>query len=415
MPEATTMMRDRFCPVIERRLSQSSIRQRMMHGIGAFVDKYSNILYSMNMADRYSFSAKDRDVIYDAAGISEREIADAIKASPYIYDDNKTQSNPFYNMCMLVIRVLMKLKYDNEALYVATYMQLQMYVSIHSGRWQSRPNKNIMDYTLATLDKSYRITQVSSIFEFIMDNAKTVLDTYGDWIYTPPNKPLPKTERKVGSGRKTMITIDPGSDAENALIIGQFWNRLKQKVIKIAQEFYVNQKSGRYLNYDTEVHNAEEIRSLDNDSYALDRIASTVYGKLINHQFKQQWLKMSITQSAVSYSKLSTLFDDIIDNDDEERLRKVIQGMLEYFTIISGYPIDQIGTSKFISVMSTAYGSGTNQEPVKSIKDTLEIWVTENSVRYGRSAYGRTASIAYKKSLFMTIVYIVNYEAKLMT
>ena len=65
--------------------------------------------------------------------------------------------------------------------------------------------------------------------------------------------------------------------------------------------------------------------------------------------------------------------------------------------------------------MSTAYGSGTNQEPVKSIKDTLEIWVTENSVRYGRSAYGRTASIAYKKSLFMTIVYIVNYEAKLMT
>ena len=50
---------------------------------------------------------------------------------------------------------------------------------------------------------------------------------------------------------------------------------------------------------------------------------------------------------------------------------------------------------------------------MKLIKDTLDYWMKTHMVKYGRQNYGKTAGIAYKKSILMTLVYIINYEAKL--
>lgn len=414
MPEpiGTTVLIDTFDRIVDSRIAQASIRNRMQQGISRFIDKNSDILYTLNMSDRYSFSDRDRAVIYDACGLTERMITDAIRQSE-INKTNKIQTNPFYHACMLVARGLLKINDKNTAHLVVTYMSMMMYVSAHRGRWQTKPNKAVMEYTLAHLDRGFKITQMSSIAEFIKDNADTTFDTYETWIYNPPSAPPPIVERKVGASKK-MVEVIPGADLEMANIIYQFWSRLKRKLILIAQVFYKNKEAGLYLNYDSSVHNEKELRLIDNDSFAMDRIANTVYTKLINHQFKQQWLKMSITQSAVSYPKLSNLFDDIIQEDDDEKLRLFILAILEYFVTISGNPIDKISTPKFIQVINAGYGSAATSEQMQLIKDTLEFWVNTYMVRYGRANYGRTASIAYKKSLLMTIVYIINYEAKLM-
>lgn len=416
MPDST-LLRDTFAPIVEKRLSQSSIRNRMRQAIGAYIDRNSDILYTLNMADRYSFSSKDRDVIYEAMGITESDVAAVAAKSPDVFDANKIKSNPFYIACMITISVLLKLNLKDDAKLVATYMSLPMYVSAHSGSWPSKPNKNIMNYTLANLDRGFRITQVKSIYEFIMDNAVTALETYEAWLYTPPDKPKPVAERKVAknSSKKMMVTIEPCSDFEICNIIDQFWSRLKQKIIKIAQEFYKNKASGRYLNYDSESTSPQDYRVMDNDSFALDRIASTVYGKLINHQFKSQWLKLAVTQSGnISYQKLVNLFDDIIQEDDDEELRKLILSILEYFVLVAGNPIDKIATPRFISVVVAGFGSAANSDQMKTIKAQLEAWVDRHAMKYGRQNYGRTAAIGYRKCILLTLVYIINYEAKLM-
>lgn len=418
MPDST-LIRDTFAPLAEKRLSQAPIRNKMRNAIGAYIDRNSDILYTLNMSDRYSFSAKDKDVIYEAIGTTEDEVAAVAAKSPDVYDANKIKSNPFYIACMVTLSVLLKLNLEDDAKLVATYVSLPMYVSAHSGSWPSKPNKNIMNYTLANLDRGFRITQVKSIYEFIMDNAVTALETYAPWLYTPPNKPKPTAERKVSksSSKKVMVTIEPCSDYEICNIIDQFWSRLKQKIIKIAQEFYKNKASGKYLNYDSESTNPNDFRIMDNDSFALDRIASTVYSKLINHQFKAQWLKLAVTQSnqsTVSYTKLVNLFDDIIQEDDNEELRKLILSILEYFVLVAGNPIDKIPTPRFISVVLAGFGSAANSDQMKAIKAQLETWIDKHMTKYGRQNYGRTASIAYRKALLLTIVYIINYEAKLM-
>ena len=207
--------------------------------------------------------------------------------------------------------------------------------------------------------------------------------------------------------------MDAGSDDEIRRVVDAFFTRIKQKLNKIAQEFYKNHKSGRYLNYDSDSYDQDNYRVMDNDSYAMDRLSGAVYMKLINHQFKTQWLKMSITQSSVSLTKLINLFDDVIQNDEDERLRKVILSMVEYFCTVMGNPIDQVSNSKFISVLSSGYSSAAKSEQMIYIKESLDKWLNENSVRYGRGQYGKTAAIAYKKSVYMSLVYIINYEAKL--
>ena len=415
MPQDIAQLRDQFCPIIERRLRQPMYLNRIISGIGSFIDRNSYILYTFNMSDRYSFSDDDRAIIYDAIGITEQQVKRSIDRSVDIYSANKVISNPFYVTCVLVIHVLLKLKMREKALLVATYMSMMMYVSAHSGRWPSRPNKNIMDYTLAHLDRGFRITQVKSIYELIYDNAETVLNTYEKWIYTPPGEALPQTERREEkySSKKVLVTIDPCSDLEIKNVVDQFWTRMKQKLTNIAKEFYKNQKSGRYLNYDSDSYSEDNYRVMDNDSFALDRLSGVVYGKLINHQFKAQWLKMAITQSSVSYQKLVNLFDDIIQEDEDERLRNFILAVLEYFTMVTGNTIAQIGTPKFISVIVAGYSSAANSEQMKLIKDTLDYWMKNHMVKYGRQNYGKTAGIAYKKSILMTLVYIINYEAKL--
>ena len=408
------MLKDQFGPRIDANMKNPTVRNRMRNGIGSFVDRNSRILYTLDFCNRWSFGTKERQVIYDAAGVTENEMVAAIKASKYISNLNAIQSNPFYITCMLVCRSLYALKADDDALLVATYMSLQMYTSAHYGRWNKIPNKNIMDYTIANLDKSFLVTQMNSVYEFVFDNAKTTMSTYKDWVYAPPGQQV-KTQRVItGTKTKRTVIVDSGSDSELARVVDAMFTRIKQKLINIAQEFYKNHKSGKYLNYDSDLHDEENYRVMDNDSYAMDRIAGAVYLKLINHQFKSQWLKLSITQSAVSLSKLTTLFDDIIQNDEDEELRKIVLAMIEYYCSVLGNPIDALSSTRFISAMSSGYSAYAKSEQMVYIKQVLDKWVEQNQTRYGRGRYGRTAAIAYKKSLYMTLVYIINYEAKLM-
>lgn len=405
-------LKDIYGDRISKNLDNPITINRLKMGIGSFIDKYSYILYTFDFCSRWSFSENDKGVVYDAISITEPELERAIRASKDIPNASKIKSNPFYVACMLLVRGLLKRGDEQMSLLVMVYASMPMYLSAHYGRWHIIPNRNIMDYTIAHLDKGFGITKMRSLYEFIFDNAKTTFDTYRKWLYSDEVITAVRVEKKH-STKKTEQIVNPGSDAEIARIIDQLFIRIKQKLTNIASEFYDNQKSGRYLNYDSESYDPENYREVDNDSYAMDRLASKVYNKLINHQFKAQWLKMSITQTSVSLPKLTALFDDIIENDDDESLRKLILATIEYFCMVGGNPVDKVSTGTFVTTLLSGYTSASGAQQMTTIKSILDRWLEENSTRYGKARYGKTAAVAYKKSIFTTILYIINYEAKL--
>ena len=379
------MLIDQFGPKMKATFTPK-MKDATLKKIMGYVDRNSSILLTLDLSKRFSFADTDRQVIYDACGLTQTEIEEAIVQSKQIYTANKVQANPFYASCMLLSSLLLNNKDDNTALIILTYMSLNMYTSIHKGSWKFAPDENVMRYTIAHLDNTFTIRNFPSIFAFLQDNANTAMTTYKD-------------------------RIKRCTDADISWVVDAFWTRIRGKVWKIAAKFYDNHKNGRYLNDEEDSISGEDFHEMDNNAFAIDRLAHKTYTALLNRQYNKQFLKMSIVSSDTSYNKLTKLIEDIIDTPDKTPMQ-VISSMITFYAVQSGKPMEYIAKGDFIAFMKTAYSSNTDSEQLNTIKKIIDQWLADNMYKYGRATYGKTVQIQYRRSIFMFFVFVINYEAK---
>lgn len=380
------MLKDTLGPTIDK-----NIRANWAHyarGVARYIDKNSHILYSLDLSQRNSFSDDDRDVLYTAIGVTQQQAKEEISKSKYIASVNKVQSNPFYCMSVLAASYMLKAKNEKAAKLIFNYMSLNMYTSVHYGSFPYGVNKNIMDYTIIHLDNSYRIRKMNSVYALLEDNADVCFNTYKDRI----------------------IRCD---DADIGYVVLALRDRIKGKIKKIANAYYDNHKSGKYLNYDSDSLDQDDYHLMDNDSYAIDRLATKVYIKLINHQFDSRFIKYAITRSDTSYSKLANIIDDVLSDDSTNEVRSVVSALIEYYVLTCKKPPDTIGKGEFISYMKKAYASNASVEQLDHIKVSIDKWLDENMYKYGKAKYANTAKLQYRKSIYMFLVFVINYEAKM--
>jgi len=378
------MIRETIYPIIQKNLPNHT--KELITGIAKFVDRNSGILLSMDLSTRFSFGDYDRELVYNACGVTEDQMKDIIKKSG-IHSSNKIQSNPFYVTCILAIKYFLDKNKKEEAATLSVYMELNMYTSAHFGFAEYGANKNIMDYTIANLDQSFILRRMKSLFDFLRDNSDTWLQKYTPQIKTASDKNI--------------------SDVIDAL-----WTRVKAKLKPIFNRYYENHKSGNYLNYDSDSYSEEDYHIADNDAYAIDRLSNKVYLKLINHQFDRRFITYSITSSTVSKDKLTMLIDDIISDDTDHDVQEYISSVIEYYCIHAQQNIEMVGKGEFISYLNSAYNSNTSVDQMVFVKKTLERWLVENMAKYGKVNYGKTAKLNYKKALFMFFIFVINAEAK---
>lgn len=382
------MLKDIFGQRIAAALTPAVVKE-LEKGIISYVDRNSEVLLTLDLSRRYSFGDSDRQILYDAVKISQNELEAAIAASKSIYSGNKIQSNPFYILSILVTSHFIEKKDEKMANMVINYMSLNMWTSLHKGFFKYEANKQVMDYTIGHLNKTFSIRDFPSLFAFIQDNSATLLNTY----------------------RQRIIRC---TDEDITWVIDSNWTRLKGKIKKISTEFYKNHKSGNYLNADTEDFTQEGYREMDNESFAIDRLTNKVYIKLINRQYDKRFIKYSIQKSDTSLDKLTHLIEDIIDSDGANpRLRTVISSLIELYLTQSGKPISYIAKGDYIAFMKTAFGSNTEAQQMKVVKTTIDQWLDENMYKYGKARFGSTVRLQYRRCLYMFLVFVINYEAKL--
>lgn len=380
------MIKDIFGERIAKSLTPANVKGLEAY-ISQYVDSNSELLMSMDYSKRYSFADNDRDALYHAIGVTAEEAAKAVADSKAIYKSNKIQSNPFYLFSVLTARYFLMKKDIKHAELIIQYMTLNMYTSAHKGVFKYNANKQVMDYTIAHLESSFIIGQTNSIYEFLMHNTKTVVDTY----------------------QKRIINAQ---DSDLTYVVDATWNRLRQKLLRLGKEFYKNYESGNYLNQDTDSYGEDSFREIDNNSFLIDRLSNKVYIKLLNRQYDARLLKYAITKSDISQQRIKNMIDDIVDGDEDNTLRKVISSMIEHFLFNSGKGADYIARGDFISYMKTSYGANTSSDQLAYVKDSIDRWLTENSSKYGRTNYGRTQRQYFRKTIYMFLVFMINTEAK---
>ena len=379
------MLKDTLGPTVSKNILAN--QKKFERGIVQYIDKNSDILYSLDLTKRISFGDADRDLLYSNIGVSQEQAKAEIAKSKQIPAVNKIKSNTFYCMTILTVGALLEAKKDKLALLTLTYMSLNMYPSIHYGFFKFGANQNVMDYTIANLSNSYRIRTMNSIYALLEDNASVYMNPY----------------------KKRLIRC---TDDDIAQLVSAMWDRIKGKIKKIAQAYYDNHEKGNYLNYDSDSLEQDNYHIMDNDSYAIDRLATKTYLKMINHQFDSRFIKYAITRSDTSYSKLANIIDDIIGDDENNDVRKVISALIEYYVLTCKKPPDTIGRGEFVSFMKKAYASNAALEQLDFVKSTIDRWLNENMFKYGKAKYANTAKLQYRKSIYMFLVFIINYEAK---
>ena len=175
------MLRERLGSTIDTALTSKAL-SNITKGIGLYIDKNSAILMTLNLSDRYSFGDADRRLLYDNIGVSEERMIAEIQNAKDIPKVNQIKSNPFYCACILTMCTLLKQKKEAEAKKIMVYMSLNMYTSLHRGFYKYKNNPKIMNYTIAHLDNSFIIRQMSSLLQWLDNNASTTFDTYKDRI-----------------------------------------------------------------------------------------------------------------------------------------------------------------------------------------------------------------------------------------
>ena len=381
------MIRDIFSNRIQTAITKKSVDELSKQIVG-FVDRNANILLTLNLTDRYSFGTEERNVIYNFLSVREEEIENALKTSKYINKSNRNHNNPFYHACILASHFLLKKNYKEESKLVMVYMSLLMYVSIHSGSFPYKPNKEIMDYTIMHLDQTFRIRNVPSLYAFLEDNAMIAYNTY-------------------------INLIKRCDDKDMTSLIDSYHTRIKGKIVKIANNWYKNYKEGRYLNADSDDYSSDNYHEMDNNYYVVERLATKVHLELIDKRYDRRFLKYSITQADVSLKRLSNIIEDTIINDEDGKIKETVSAMIEFYLIASGKELQTIGRGDFISFMKTAYGSNAITKQMTTVKDNIDVWIDESMVSSGSARYGRTAKMGYKKAVYMFLVFIINQAAKI--
>ena len=382
------MIRDTLWPLMTKNITPA-VTKKLSTDIGSYVDRNGHVLMTLDFSQRYSFGDRDRELIYNAIGITEDEVEELVSQSKYIYQSNRVQSNPFYNTCALLTGWYVKKNDMNSAIAVWTYMSLMMLTSIHKGLFKFGLQPEIWSYTIAHIDATFSIRNFPSIFAFIQDNTKTVVETY-------------------------KAKLARGDDKDVTYVIDANWTRLKGKMKKLASKYYENHKSGRYLNQDTDSYDSEDYHQMDNVSFASDRLVNKVYIKLINRQYDKRFIKYSMSGSETSYNKVVNLIEDIIDGDGADgALRDVIDSLIKFYLMNSGKPMSYVGRGDYVAFMKTSFGSNTSSKEMEYVKATIDRWLGEHMYKYGRANYGKTVQIMYRRVIYMFLVFVINYEAKL--
>ena len=369
---------------IEKSFSNKSNINNLLRYIQRYADKNSNLLLSTNLADRLMFSASDERIIYTVTGISQQEVKYAISQANDINSFTQ-KALPFYILSILIMRYFAINKMDSELDAMSVYMSYRIYTSNHKHYFEYKPNKEIMDYTINNLSNRYLIKQLGTIQGII---EKTIV------------------EPMHGILMEELIRC---SDIDIINIRDKINTRFNSLIKNIANEFYENKKTGKYMFHEDEDLSEENFHLSDNISFKISRAVSIVSSSIIAEGFDQQTcIKRAINLNpGASAKKLEPMLRTIIEEDMKE-ISKMVSDILTLFIYKGNMNnINDIKTMKFISESLQIYKSNSQDEITVRIKERLLKWINMTSEKYGRNfiSKGKTSLDTYRRSIYTCFVF----------
>lgn len=382
----SNMFKTELYPMIEKGIARPEAQKKIKHDVGKYVDVHSSKLTTQGPSQRPSFSDADKARLYDACNVTKEQVTAIIRKNPMIKGQWRIMNDPFNSAIALAIRYCAINKKDDLLNSLTLYLTLSMYPSLHYKYFKFEPNEQIMAYTIANMSNKFKIRQVNTLLEALLETSVKCYDHHKD-------------------------NIIKGDDKNIVDFVMDIKTRLNSLLKNISSEFYRNWKEGNYLNADGDSYEEDNYYEADSNSYAVERITNNVTMKLITNGPDTATISMSAKWCQVSNNELRNYINTLVVSENREEIRTIIESILTDYLITSQHNADDvIRNNKFLAYSVATYKkSNTTDKNILKIKEILDKWMVDVDI-YKKTQ--RQATINdFRRAIYLFIVITIMKNA----
>lgn len=352
--------------------------------MASFIQKRTDMLYDTAPYERIYYSDKDRDELYQALNLSDREIKEGLKQTYYwnVAKFKPSQAkDPVTIICLCIVRYFL-LKNDKKSLDLALVYQSfsgKYYPSIHYGSFPvTAPSKyrHVMEYVVNhKLSQKYDLKSKGSVIGAIKSINDTWLEAY----------------------KKMIQSFD---DEDVTYIIQQLHNRIKSFMINIATLYYEAYEEKEFIVYEKDSLPEEEgsataYHLATNDTFRLQQYVENTMQKINTSQVDYKICKMC-ADANVKTEEVRSIFETILNNRSNiDIIREFISNMIACY-------LAQSDTKDVVSMQFFKYfvqPKPNSKDPlILRAKEIVEQLLDDNSIGYRKRKHRLATKASYYKA-----------------
>ena len=383
MPSDSALL-DGIYPILENAFKNNPNNIiKFQSAVASYLDKNMNKLSSSGPVYRTLFTEEDKKVVFTATATSPELVNKVLPDSTYIKNHWKNIASPFNVVCALIITYAKRNKNEDLANIAVMYLTLSMYPSLHYKYFPYEPNPQIMDYTINNLSNKYKIKQLGTIWNALLDTAKVCDKTY-------------------------TRNITRGTDKDITDYIEAIKTRLNALLKKIKNEFQKNYNSKNILNVEQDYEDDKSISKSESNSYIIERYANAISMKLTISGPDMKLVTIASRINNISINELRTVTTNLsADRENAKDIKKLFINILTTFLSTEQHSIYEIKSSKFVVECLAIYKkSNVNNKNINEVKKILEKWLNMYSDKYKKS--NRVATLNnFRKALYTFFVFTI--------
>lgn len=386
--KSMTALLDNIYPIIKGTLEQNPKNITVLKSaVAEYLDANMSKLSSAGPTYRTLFTDNDKRILYVNTGTTPELVDKVIPLSAYIKGTWRNIILPFNIICALTITYAKRTNNRELAQYMLMYLTLSMYPSLHAKYFKYGVNPQIMDYTINNLNNKYKIKQMGTIWNTLLDTAMVCDNTYTRNI-------IRATDKDITDYVESLKT------------------RLNALLKKIYGEFKKNYTDKNIMNIEQDNEDQDNYSRAESNSYIIERLANSIALKVSISGPDMKLIDAAAKVNTIAVNDLrSTVANIIADKQNAREIKIIITAILTlYLTDPNNAAID-VHTNKFILVCLRIYKkSNTSDRNIIQIKKILDTWLQRYSERYKQS--NRVATLnSFRKALYTYFIFTIQANA----
>ena len=383
-----TSLVDNVYPIIESTLKSNPKNiEKIKSVVAEYLDKNMNKLSSPGPTTRTLFSDSDKQELFLATGVNSELINKVIADSAYIKNHWKNIASPFNVACALTITFAKRNNDEELGSYVLMYLTLSMYPSLHYKYFRFEPDPRIMEYTINNLSNKFKIKQLGTIWNALIDTSITCDKTYSR-------------------------NISNATDKDITDYIEALKTRLNALIKNIKKEYDKNYKDRNLMGVEQDSDDPDNYSKSESNSYIIERISNSVALKLAINGPDNKIIQICAKLNDIAFNDLRTTINSLCsDKNNNKDIKRVISDILVLFLTSSQNTAAEIRSNKFIIEALQIYKkANTSDKNINEIKSYLDKRLAAYSERYKKS--NRVATLnSFRRALYTFFVFTIQANA----